>query len=58
MEWFLFSVLGCAGFLICLLVSISWSVAKEDVQGGFAIGGFLLAFLMFCGSMAHVMAVE
>jgi len=58
MEWFLFSVLGCAGFFLCLLVSIIWSVVKEDVQGGFSIGGFLLAFFIFGGSMIHLMVLE
>jgi hypothetical protein len=58
MEWFLFFVLGCAGFLACLLVAMVWSVARGDVQGGFSIGGFLLAFWVFCGGIAHTAVSE
>lgn len=58
MEWFVFFVLGCAGFLACLLVAIVWSLAQGDVQGGFSIGGFLLAFLVFCGGIAHTALLE
>jgi len=58
MEWFMFFVLGCAGFLACLLVAVAWSLGQGDVQGGFAIGGFLLAFLVFCGGIAHTAVLE
>jgi hypothetical protein len=58
MEWFFFFVLGCGGFVACLLVAVVWSVARDDVQGGFSIGGFLLAFLVFCGGIAHTAVSE
>jgi hypothetical protein len=58
MEWFMFFVLGCAGFLACLLVAVVWSLVQGDVQGGFSIGGFLLAFLVFCGGIAHTAVAE
>ena len=58
MEWLLFFILGCAGFLLCLLVAVVWSAVRGDVQGGFAIGGFLLAFLIFCGGVAHTAVLE
>jgi hypothetical protein len=48
-----FFLFGCATFLSCLFVSIIWAVTKNDVQGGFGIGGFLLAFVGFCGSLLH-----
>ncbi|KAK2022198.1 hypothetical protein LX32DRAFT_603295 [Colletotrichum zoysiae] len=46
-------VFGCLGFLGCLAVSVAWTVVKHDIQGGFAIGGFALAFVIFCGGMLH-----
>jgi len=48
---------GFVGFMVCLIISVVWSVARHDVQGGFAIGGFLLAFLMFCGGMVQAVVV-
>jgi hypothetical protein len=44
---------GIIAFALCLLISIAWTVARDDVQGGFAIGGFLLAFSLFCGGFLH-----
>ncbi|KAI3558400.1 hypothetical protein CABS03_02440 [Colletotrichum abscissum] len=44
---------GCAGFLLCLAISVTWTLVKSDVQGGFAIGGFALAFTLFCGGLLH-----
>ena len=34
-------------FLILLVVSLVYTVAKQDVQGGFTIGAFLLTFFLF-----------
>lgn len=53
-DTFVFFLCGCAGFLVCLLVGVVWSVSRQDVQGGFGIGGFLLAFMIFCGSIVHL----
>jgi len=53
MDFFAVFVLGCLGFTACLVISVVWTAVKGDVQGGFAIGGFLLAFMCFCGGIAH-----
>lgn len=45
--------IGCLGFAAALLLALVWSVARRDVQGGFAIAGFLLAFLGFSLGMAR-----
>ena len=50
-DTFMVFISGCMGFLACLLVALAWTVAKDDVQGGFGIGGFLLAFMVFCGGI-------
>ena len=50
-EWFAFFVLGCVGFGACLVVAVVWTVVREDVQGGFGVGAFLLAFVVFCGGV-------
>ncbi|KAL6406771.1 hypothetical protein AUP68_09576 [Ilyonectria robusta] len=34
-------ICGCLGFALCLLASILWTVLKNDVQGGFAVGAFV-----------------
>ncbi|KAK1673385.1 hypothetical protein BDP55DRAFT_670079 [Colletotrichum godetiae] len=44
---------GCVGFLVCLGISVTWTVIHDDIQGGFAIGGFVLAFILFCGGVLH-----
>lgn len=46
-AWLLFWC-GCAAFGVALAIAVGWSVARCDVQGGFAIAGFLVAFFMFC----------
>ncbi|KAH9902316.1 hypothetical protein F4778DRAFT_737140 [Xylariomycetidae sp. FL2044] len=50
---FAFFLCGCACFLLCLLIAVVWTSAKQDVQGGFGIGGFVLAFMVFCGGVVH-----
>jgi hypothetical protein len=52
-DMFIFFLCGCACFILCLVVSILWTIIKSDVQGGFGIGAFLLAFAGFCGGLAH-----
>ncbi|KAF4483151.1 hypothetical protein CGGC5_v010247 [Colletotrichum fructicola Nara gc5] len=44
---------GCIGFMLCLVISVVYTLMKDDIQGGFAIGGFVLAFLLFCGGTLH-----
>ncbi|KAI0847673.1 hypothetical protein F5Y00DRAFT_240792, partial [Daldinia vernicosa] len=52
-DSFMFFIFGSALFLICFIVAVGWSVIKQDVQGGFGIGGFILAFMLFCGAIVH-----
>ncbi|KAK8879748.1 hypothetical protein PGQ11_001042 [Apiospora arundinis] len=52
-DAFTFFLCGCAGFIVCLMVSIAWTVAQSDIQGGFGIGAFLLAFMIFCGGLVY-----
>lgn len=44
---------GCIGFFLCLVISVVYTLMKDDIQGGFAIGGFVLAILLFCGGILH-----
>ncbi|TLD11880.1 hypothetical protein PspLS_11300 [Pyricularia sp. CBS 133598] len=57
LNWVALFFLGCFGFLACLVTAVAWTVARDDVQGGFAIASFMLAFLVFCGGMVHSEAV-
>jgi hypothetical protein len=52
-AWLLFWS-GCAAFGVALAVAVGWSVLRGDVQGGFAIAGFLVAFLLFCVGAGNV----
>lgn len=53
LNWFTVFLCGCVGFVVALLSAIIWSVVQSDVQGGFAIAGFMLAFLGFCLGIAR-----
>ncbi len=48
LDPFLVFVYGCVAFIAALAAAVVWVVAREDIQGGFAIAGFVLAFVMFC----------
>ncbi|KAI1418484.1 hypothetical protein F5Y13DRAFT_149249 [Hypoxylon sp. FL1857] len=48
LNWFILFGYGCAGFAVGLIVAVGYTTAMGDVQGGFAIGGFILAFFLFC----------
>ncbi|KAK8044823.1 hypothetical protein PG993_004847 [Apiospora rasikravindrae] len=52
-DTFMFFLCGCAGFFVCLMVAVAWTVAQSDVQGGFGIGAFLLAFMIFSGGLIY-----
>jgi len=40
---------GCAAFGVALTAAVVWIVMRgDDVQGGFAIAGFVVAFVLFC----------
>ncbi|KAI0883508.1 uncharacterized protein GGS22DRAFT_167176 [Annulohypoxylon maeteangense] len=59
LDWSILFRYGCIGFAICLVAAISWAVPRNDVQGGFAIAGFMVAFCMFCvGVIGHESKVE
>ncbi|KAI1850966.1 hypothetical protein JX266_003631 [Neoarthrinium moseri] len=34
-------------------VAVAWTMVKNDVQGGFGVGAFLLTFMVFCGGLLH-----
>jgi hypothetical protein len=53
LNWFIVFLCGCAGFTAALASAIVWTVLRDDVQGGFAIAGFMLAFLGFCLGVAR-----
>lgn len=53
MDWFVVFLCGCAGFFSALVMAVVWSTVRGDVQGGFAIAGFMLAFLGFCFGVAR-----
>ncbi|KAI7776303.1 hypothetical protein LA080_005490 [Diaporthe eres] len=53
LNWFTVFLCGCVGFMSALVSAIIWSVVRSDVQGGFAIAGFMLAFLGFCLGIAR-----
>lgn len=44
LNWLVIFLFGCMGFSAALVSSIVWSVVRNDVHGGFAIAGFMLAF--------------
>lgn len=48
---------GCGAFVVALIVAITWSVTKNDVQGGFAIATYVLAFLLFVGGVGRVATI-
>ncbi|KAK2609443.1 hypothetical protein N8I77_002940 [Diaporthe amygdali] len=52
LNWFAVFLCGCSGFLAALILATIWSLVRSDVQGGFAIAGFMLAFLGFCMGIA------
>lgn len=47
-DWFVVFLYGCVRFTLALIFAVVWSIVRSDVQGGFAIAGFMLAFLGFC----------
>lgn len=53
MDWFVVFVCGCVGFASALVLAVVWSAVRGDFQGGFAIAGFMLAFLGFCLGVAR-----
>ena len=46
-------IYGCSGFVSALVFAIAWSIIRHDIQGGFAIAAYMLAFLGFCVGIAR-----
>ncbi|KAK3694527.1 hypothetical protein B0T22DRAFT_373344 [Podospora appendiculata] len=53
MNWVVLFIYGCAGFGLSLLAAVVWATVRADVQGAFAIAGFMIAFMMFCAGIAR-----
>lgn len=47
-DWFVVFLCGCVVFTLAFIFAVVWSIVRRDIQGGFAIAGFMLAFLGFC----------
>ncbi|KAI0529787.1 hypothetical protein GGR58DRAFT_290158 [Xylaria digitata] len=54
-DWHIVFVTTCLGFLFCLIFAVAWAATKGDIQGGFGIASFLLAFVVFCSGALHYM---
>ncbi|KUI53187.1 hypothetical protein VP1G_10526 [Cytospora mali] len=54
LNWFTVFIYGCAGFASALVLAVVWSMIRGDIQGGFAIAGFMLAFIGFCMGIARI----
>ncbi|KAI1111745.1 hypothetical protein F5Y14DRAFT_302516 [Nemania sp. NC0429] len=52
-DWYVVFAAACLGFLFCLIFAVAWAATKGDVQGGFGIASFLLAFVVFCTGTLH-----
>jgi len=54
-DWYVVFAATCLGFLFCLIFAVAWAAAKGDIQGGFGIASFLLAFVVFCSGSLYYM---
>jgi hypothetical protein len=54
-TFFLYSILG---FLLCATFGTTWAILKNDVQGGFGISAYLLAFGIFIGGFVHTRSLS
>ena len=54
-EFKLFA-LGLIGTLASMIFGIVWSVVRQDIQGGFAVAGFL--FTLFAFAIASLKALD
>lgn len=52
-DWLVLFSCGCVGFLFALVFSVAWSIARGDIQSGFAMGSFIVAFVIFCLGVAQ-----
>lgn len=53
LDLFIIFIVGCIGFAAALVAALVWTVVRQDLQGGFAIAGFILAFLGFTLGIAR-----
>ena len=53
MNWVPLFSYGCAGFVLALIAALVWVALKADVQGAFAIAGYMIAFLLFCAGVSR-----
>ncbi|RWA05158.1 hypothetical protein EKO27_g9940 [Xylaria grammica] len=54
-DWYVVFAVTCLGFLFCFIFAVAWAATKGDIQGGFGIASFLLAFVVFCSGTLHYM---
>ncbi|KAG8157376.1 hypothetical protein KVR01_012760 [Diaporthe batatas] len=52
-DWSVLFCYGCVGFLFALVFAMAWSIARGDIQSGFAVGSFMVAFVIFCLGIAQ-----
>lgn len=52
-DWVALFAYGCIGFSCALVFSVAWSIARGDIQSGFAVGSFMLTFVGFCLGIAR-----
>ncbi|EEU38137.1 uncharacterized protein NECHADRAFT_48363 [Fusarium vanettenii 77-13-4] len=57
LDTFVVFLFGCIGFTLSLVAAVVYTVIMGDIQGGFAIGAFLLAFVLFCGGCLHSLPI-
>ncbi|KAF2962749.1 hypothetical protein GQX73_g10821 [Xylaria multiplex] len=43
------------GFIFCSIFAVAWAATKGDIQGGFGIASFILAFFITCSGTLHYM---
>lgn len=47
LNWMKLWVIGLAGFIASVAFGVSWSVAKDDIQGGFGVTACMMVILTF-----------
>lgn len=52
-DWVILFCYGCLGFFSALVLAVAWSIARADIQSGFAMGGFVVTFVIFCLGVAQ-----
>lgn len=52
-NWVALFACGLTGFSCALAFAVAWSIARGDIQSGFAIGSFMVAFVGFCLGIAR-----